>query len=311
MNWTGGSLQRHSKANANTIIKKQKQHFAKARLQSRSHHFRPPSSISSVPIPRPKNRLASKPQSSAASSPNHDLSQGSGALPRSPASPQQTHTEHTSNTRRRQYGDRASNDKADRQVNPLFYVFSLLMIFSRQPGIAHDVDYARNDLLGTSDWVGLATTRPARFNKGLRDDMKKFGRRRKVTSLKRKHAEPQANTSGRMQSTRRAARQIPSLRTEDISVRVGSNIHRTQTTPSMLGIQGSTKPQEETFGWLDAPASCARSICNVPCGLQNVEIQQKKRSGAGFGEPGGAHNYIRVARWCKSRLAETKRSTFA
>jgi hypothetical protein len=33
MNWTGGRLQRHSKANANATLKAQKQHFAKARLQ--------------------------------------------------------------------------------------------------------------------------------------------------------------------------------------------------------------------------------------------------------------------------------------
>ena len=260
MNWTGGSLQRHSKANANTVVKKQKQHFAKARLQSRSHHFRPPSSISSVPVPSLKNPLASKTQSSAALSPNHDLAQGSVALPRSPASLQRTHTEHHSNTRQRQYGDQASNDKVARQVKPLFYVFSLLMVFCRQPAIANDVEYARNDLLGISDWVGLATTRPARFNKGGRDDMKKFGRRRKVTSLKRKHAEPEAITSGLMQPIRRAARQMSSLRTEDISVRVGSNIHRTQTTPSMLGIQGSAKPREETSdGLMHPPAAPGRS----------------------------------------------------
>jgi hypothetical protein len=35
MNWTGGSLQRHSKANANPVVKRQKEHFAKARLRSR------------------------------------------------------------------------------------------------------------------------------------------------------------------------------------------------------------------------------------------------------------------------------------
>ena len=33
MNWTGGRLHRHSKANANVLVKTQKQHFARARLQ--------------------------------------------------------------------------------------------------------------------------------------------------------------------------------------------------------------------------------------------------------------------------------------
>lgn len=36
MNWTGGRLQRHSKANANTTLKTQRQHFAKARLQQQN-----------------------------------------------------------------------------------------------------------------------------------------------------------------------------------------------------------------------------------------------------------------------------------
>lgn len=36
MNWTGGRLQRHSKANANTSLKRQRQHFAKARLHQQN-----------------------------------------------------------------------------------------------------------------------------------------------------------------------------------------------------------------------------------------------------------------------------------
>lgn len=36
MNWIGGRLQRHSKANADATLKVQKQHFAKARLQQQN-----------------------------------------------------------------------------------------------------------------------------------------------------------------------------------------------------------------------------------------------------------------------------------
>src|SRR5271154_5310690 len=36
MNWVGGKLHRHSKANANAVVKTQKQHFAKARLEAQS-----------------------------------------------------------------------------------------------------------------------------------------------------------------------------------------------------------------------------------------------------------------------------------
>lgn len=36
MNWTGGHLHRHSKANSNTLLKSQKRHFAKARLRAQN-----------------------------------------------------------------------------------------------------------------------------------------------------------------------------------------------------------------------------------------------------------------------------------
>ena len=66
MNWTGGSLQRHSRANPDTLVKKQKQHFAKARLQSRSHYFRPPSSVPPVlngltPLKKPRSSQPIRP----------------------------------------------------------------------------------------------------------------------------------------------------------------------------------------------------------------------------------------------------------
>jgi hypothetical protein len=52
MNWTGGRLQRHSKANANATLKAQKQHFAKARLQQQNGRPEPsPLQVSAFKVP--------------------------------------------------------------------------------------------------------------------------------------------------------------------------------------------------------------------------------------------------------------------
>ncbi len=121
----------------------------------------------------------------------------------------------------------------------------------RTPPEYNSVEYAREELLGKSDWVGLATTRPARFNHSASDDMQRVGRRRKISSLKRKRKALVARAGREEHDTMRPLRRAPSLRTEDISVRVGSNIHRTQTTPSIFARKGSTQPPgDHTAEWM-------------------------------------------------------------
>lgn len=51
MNWTGGRLQRHSKANTNATLKAQKQHFAKARLQQHNGQSMPSPLSSTFKVP--------------------------------------------------------------------------------------------------------------------------------------------------------------------------------------------------------------------------------------------------------------------
>jgi hypothetical protein len=56
MNWTGGRLQRHSKANANATLKTQKQYFAKARLQQQNgRRARSPLLFSTFKVPLKPN----------------------------------------------------------------------------------------------------------------------------------------------------------------------------------------------------------------------------------------------------------------
>ncbi|KIW26017.1 uncharacterized protein PV07_09146 [Cladophialophora immunda] len=104
----------------------------------------------------------------------------------------------------------------------------------RPSGNANGLERARKTLLDKSDWVGLATVRPLKSNPRARDDMEGLGRRRKTAQFKRGTPMSQKDSVQRvLRSTRRALR-VPSLRTEEISLRIGSNLHQTQTTPSVV-----------------------------------------------------------------------------
>ena len=271
MNWTGGSLQRHSKANANTLVKKQKQHFAKARLQSRSRHIRLSSagpSIAELPQYAP---LLRKRRSSPIALGTQDSTQKSvrgneafGTVWRLSENP-------NSQFARREPSNQSTEDEAGRQDNPGVRAMPSLMFSDRQPDDTNGVDHARKDLLETSDWVGLTTMRPARFNRSVRDEMEKVGRRRKITSLKRRRAGLHAHADGQTYHAVQPARQVPSVRTEDISVRVGSNIHRTQTTPSNCAGKGSTQLPENHLIESAPLASSRDELGSADTGLKTSE----------------------------------------
>ncbi|KAJ9605484.1 hypothetical protein H2200_010141 [Cladophialophora chaetospira] len=241
MNWTGGSLQRHSKANADALVKKQKQHFAKTRLRVQSQHFRPPSSASSLLNDLTRDSLPKK--SGSSRPPPQSLAQANVSDRQHNTSPVVRRTaelEHAPSSGRH-LSHQAANDEADRQGNHEISWRSIANSDNRQPENVNGVDYARKDLLEKSDWIGLATMRPARFKQTVRDEMDKVGRRRKVTSLKRKRTNPEDGASRKIHRTIQPGPPVPSLQTEDISVRVGSNIHRTQTTPSIFARKDSTQ----------------------------------------------------------------------
>ncbi|EXJ70885.1 uncharacterized protein A1O5_05877 [Cladophialophora psammophila CBS 110553] len=251
MNWTGGSLQRHSKANANALVKKQKQHFAQARLRPGSRPSCPPSSAFSI-HKAPRQQLALKTRqfprrASESENPAYGLDRKEeGSI----GGRQPSETKILRSSDGQVKGQASDDERPSRQGNNEFTVGSNANNIHRQMGNADSLEHARKALLGKSDWVSIATARPVRFNQVIRDEIKGLGRRRKRAQLKQGTSMPQRNSGqGELRSTR-PARHVPSLRTEEISLRIGSNIHRTQTTSSFVGCK---EPIQTVAGAIDEP----------------------------------------------------------
>ncbi|KIW77340.1 hypothetical protein Z517_09786 [Fonsecaea pedrosoi CBS 271.37] len=104
----------------------------------------------------------------------------------------------------------------------------------RQGEYLINLEGTRKALLNKSDWLGLATSRPLKFSPRTRDDIEGIGRRRKKAQVK------QGMVMRRKESKLRVSRSVPpapeisSLHADEISLRIGSNIHQTQTTPSVF-----------------------------------------------------------------------------
>ena len=260
MNWTGGRLQR-SKANANTIVKSQKHHFAKARL-------------------RPQNELS--PRSPVASSVTHgqhdhdtemqdDISVGDNhrrhkrshhrdAFPDEHTnglhSPRWRHHYHDSTgepqrKRRRSQGspDRRGDKGLSIATEGTRYVSNttretalgltgVLNDKLESPGAeANTLQNVKRNLLKRPDWTGLCATRPVKMVFATIGEVENIGKRRQIP-------EPgvRSNAGARRDSNFYSAisrhplvdqngSNTSILHTEEASVRIGSNIHRTQTTP--------------------------------------------------------------------------------
>lgn len=220
MNWTGGNLNRHSKANANAVLRAQKQHFAKVRLQSR------------IPKPTPSLSLFSifKTQ-------NHSIRPSSREkVNREPDSIPATNELIEKKTpsldaKGNQYDSREFNHQS-RSLATRTRINSAI----NQSAKPKSIDQIKLSLLGTSDWVGLASTKPVKMTFIAAGEMRSLGRRRNIahqdrqeTSSMKKHK--RTNNRQPLSFRRSFLRQRTSdLGTQDVSIRIGSNIHHTQTT---------------------------------------------------------------------------------
>jgi hypothetical protein len=99
------------------------------------------------------------------------------------------------------------------------------------------LDAVKRSLLGRSDWMGLNAARPLHMEFPSAQEMENIGRRRKITvkdreGLEEAHIRPSRYTA---QYHRLNHRQFPhridDIRDEVPSIRIGSNIHHSQTTP--------------------------------------------------------------------------------
>ncbi len=99
------------------------------------------------------------------------------------------------------------------------------------------LDAVKRSLLRRSDWMGLNAARPLYMDFPSVEEMEKIGRRRKITAKEEKRLEgvrrrpSHPNTQERVFTHRRPLLGIDRIRDEVPSIRVGSNIHQSQTTP--------------------------------------------------------------------------------
>lgn len=201
MNWNGGKLQRHAKANSNQQRKAQKQYFAKARqrLQRGPTPVSPPA-LAHYHDPRPSP--AQKTYQVVPINPQlqsylaHDLP--------SPAA-----------------------DNADDSGETRPSVTS-----------CNSLESVKRRLLNKSDWAGISAARPVQMFFAPSSEMQRIGRRKRIgkKSQHTVHTGAMDKRYCRNENRLRAMPQIrsslyqPDLHTDDYSIRIGSNIHRVQTT---------------------------------------------------------------------------------
>ena len=269
MNWTGGRLQR-SKANANSLVKTQKQHFAKARLLLQNRH----PSHSPIALSVLNGHISRDSQAV-----DNSASQGKAAEDRSfgPASPSQSPRLRASNgneftLKLSPWG--ARKEKRQRYVEDGISNTGTLEPGGRdragrttleQNGPArnsqHNSEHTRKstdaesntlakvkqNLLKKSDWIGILATRPLQFVFQATEDMGRIGKRRKIShtntkqELELEHVSRVQRRRHRNNITGQLHAPTPILHTEDVSIRFGDNIHQSQTTP-LLTARGALPP---------------------------------------------------------------------
>ena len=243
MNWTGGHLKRHSKTNANPLLKSQKQYFAKARQRLQNSHGPEAPSHFSIFDTKIKSYgpygdvNVLPPQSVEPRNPQHDF------LAISASNDWQTHV----------VGARgALNDKQISKTSPAGHQRQKRKESPLQPEL-EPLDRIKQRLLQSSDWAGLAIVKPVSINFTPAEEMEKIGRRRKVTKEEPRRKTGQAGQQqvyhGLIRPFRNPQSQFsaPPAEPTDLSIRIGSNIHQTQTTqPSFQDRQ--TSPATKSTG---------------------------------------------------------------
>jgi hypothetical protein len=269
MNWTGGHLQR-PKANANTLVKTQKQHFAKARprLENGCSSQAPFAFFIShgpcghnmemshyLPIDdyhrhrkRPLSQETFQEEHtngfySPSSSHHHNLGDESRLKRRRPErlpdsgcdgvpATVSEDTRHVQKTKMETSSGQTSMADHNRKS---------------VTAKANTLQNAKRSLLKKSDWMGLSAARPLKMAFATVQEMESIGKRRKITETdgRRKAVALQDSESHlttnrhRHMSKNRSNTSIP--HTKDASIRIGGDIHQTQTT-SLLTNGGRPTP---------------------------------------------------------------------
>jgi hypothetical protein len=259
MNWTERRLQR-SKANANFLVKTQKQHFVKARLcldDGRSSQAPFAFCVSHGPLGHdagmphdlsingyhqhckrsPSQETFQEEYTNTFSSPNlshhHNLSDEQRLKRHRPGRPPESGRDGVPATASEdtQHVQKAKREKSSGQTSTADH--------NRKSAIAeaNTLQNAKRNLLKKSDWMGLSAARPLKMAFATVQEMESIGKRRKITETDRRRkavtlqdskSYPAANCHRRMSKNRSKA-SIP--HTEDASISIGVDIHQAWTTP--------------------------------------------------------------------------------
>ncbi len=249
MNWTGGRLQR-SMTNSNTLIKKQKEHFAKSRLRLQSRPSQSPYAFSIAHgrfdhEPDTEDDLLQEDLNEDHEEPEQDGGQRNGkrSHPLRTADEPQPKRRRSDGPPEDSYAGKAmavsgslpqphpaNSGITQRRTN--------LVEHNRKSAAAegNTLENAKRNLLKKSDWMGLSAARPLRMSFTAVEEMENIGKRREITVEDRQRtkaakADPSIQPGNhRHVHLRNDRRDSSILRTEDASIRFGSNVHQSQTT---------------------------------------------------------------------------------
>jgi hypothetical protein len=216
MNWTGGRLQRHSKANANAQVKAQKDYFARARIRQNTK--------ASAPSPLHLS-IAAPPEQQAR--PRHSLD-----LPGHRAAVDECQSRQ--GRRRSKFEDATYKSHAITPRSTIHQRAKAQSSHSTTPPRVNTLEHVKRSLLKQPDWLGLAGTRPPNPECQPAKVLDQVGRRRRVT---REDRQRQKHGGGQRKIEHHLIKPFAGVDDASVpwpspsaklSIRIGSNIHQSQ-----------------------------------------------------------------------------------
>ncbi|KAF2172815.1 hypothetical protein M409DRAFT_16774 [Zasmidium cellare ATCC 36951] len=166
MDWTGGTRRRFTKGKYNSVVQKQKEHFARARAaqhQQDEHLDWPGNSVDALASRQHRPTMAS---SQSANIRHHPTSSKASRSCRREADHAPSHSRGPSHTSRMALPPMPAKSS---RLNPNVTDEERLLLANRKR------------LLARSDWLGLAASRPARIKFPTPSDKDRVGKRRKIS----------------------------------------------------------------------------------------------------------------------------------
>ncbi|RMZ85059.1 hypothetical protein DV738_g344, partial [Chaetothyriales sp. CBS 135597] len=251
MNWTGGQLQRHSKAKNNTQLKTQKGFLARAQRRQRAQ-------ISdALPVP---------------SVFSHFNNHRAGGQPRAPPQPphsaqdRQLLTPHRGHSTAEDIHPPGSviiissspaSDNSTARSNIATCPRDTVRTNDKKEPVVDSLDSVKRRLLVIPDWAGLNPTKPVQMNFPPAEEIERFGRRRRDDVAERQKKQHLTRSRITYHHNRHSIHRPNNttapdpLQPDNFSIRIGSDIHKTQTSLESVaqrtGLSGAPSQSSESM----------------------------------------------------------------